>query len=231
MGNRTTVYGGWRTNNQYYRVMAIEIVRMINKPIASNCFLIFDLEINHNCLVVDPGSECADELNDKLLELGLYPEYILLTHEHFDHIWGCNFLIETYHSKIICSSVCSAAIQNPKRNHSLFYNQKPFKVPAADICLEEIGFEWKWNEKEFHFFMAEGHTDAGVCFRIENFLFTGDTLLKDLRTVTKLFCGSKEKLMITIDKIRELQKQGYLVCPGHGDCFELDNYDLNKALS
>ena len=182
--------------------MALKVVRIINQPVTSNCFLLYDREVNNDCLVVDPGSEYPDELEQLLKDLNLYPKYILLTHEHFDHIWGCNYLVEKYHSKIICSVLCSEAIQDAKRNHSLFYNQKAFQVPAADICIEDIGFNWNWN----------------------------DTLLKDLRTVTKLFCGSKEKLVVTINRIKRLQGKGFYVYPGHGDGFDLDNYDLNKAL-
>lgn len=210
--------------------MALEVVRIVNKPVSSNCFLIFDREVGCDCCVIDPGSECSDDLETKLVELGIYPKYVILTHEHFDHIWGCNFLIEKYHSTIISSSVCSEAIQDAKRNHSLFYNQKAFTVPAADVYVEDIAFCWNWNGRNVRFFIAEGHTSAGICFSIESFLFTGDTLLKDLRTVTKLFCGSKERLLVTIDEIRKLQGLGYYVYPGHGDGFELDGYDLDKAL-
>ena len=81
------------------------------------------------------------------------------------------------------------------------------------------------------FFLAPGHSDGGICMTAGSYLFTGDTLLQGLRTVTKLYCGSKEKLGHTLDKIRELQGKGYLVCPGHGECFPLDGYDLSKALS
>ena len=83
--------------------MALKVVRIINQPVTSNCFLLYDREVNNDCLVVDPGSEYPDELEQLLRDLNLYPKYILLTHEHFDHIWGCNYLVEKYHSKIICS--------------------------------------------------------------------------------------------------------------------------------
>ena len=53
--------------------------------------------------------------------------------------------------------------------------------------------------------------------------------MKDLKTVTKLFCGSKDKLVVTIDQIKKLQGEGLRVYHGHGDCFDLDSYDLNKA--
>lgn len=210
--------------------MALEVVQIVNEPVASNCFLLFDREVDNDCLVVDPGCENPDTLERKLLELDLFPKFIVLTHEHFDHVWGCNALIQKYHSKIICSAVCSEAIQDAKKNHSVFYNQRGLVLPAADICIEDINFQWEWHNLDLLFFITEGHTNAGICFVVGNYLFTGDTLIKGIRTVTKLYCGSKEKLVVSIEKIKTMQGKGLRVCPGHGDEFDLDTYDLNKAL-
>ena len=57
--------------------MALEVVRVINEPVSSNCFLLFNREVNNDCLVVDPGSEYPDTLDRKLLELGLVPKIIV----------------------------------------------------------------------------------------------------------------------------------------------------------
>ena len=42
--------------------MALEIIRVVNEPVSSNCFLLFDREVNNDCLVVDPGCEIPDVL-------------------------------------------------------------------------------------------------------------------------------------------------------------------------
>ena len=107
--------------------MALEIIRVINEPVSSNCFLLFDREVNNDCLVVDPGCEIPDVLDRKLSELRLCPKFIVLTHEHFDHVWGCNALVQKYHAQIICSTICSEAIQDAKKNHSMFYNLTSFR--------------------------------------------------------------------------------------------------------
>ena len=49
-----------------------------------NCYIIHD-EKSTSCCVIDPGYE-ADTILDKLSELGLTLEAILLTHGHFDHV-------------------------------------------------------------------------------------------------------------------------------------------------
>ena len=61
-------------------------------------------------------------------------------------------------------------------------------------------------------------------------LFTGDTLIKDLRTVTKLPTGSVVELQESIELFKSMQGKGYKVYPGHGALFELDGYDLELMI-
>ena len=60
-------------------------------------------------------------------------------------------------------------------------------------------------------------------------MFSGDTLIKDIRTVTKLKTGSKEKLSVSLRLIEKEKGQGLMVYPGHEDLFSLDDYDLSKS--
>lgn len=61
-------------------------------------------------------------------------------------------------------------------------------------------------------------------------LFTGDTLIKDLHTVTKLTTGSVAKLRVSMELLSSLQGKGYAVYPGHGEVFELDGYNLELMM-
>ena len=65
-------------------------------------------------------------------------------------------------------------------------------------------------------------------FVIDKYVITGDLLIKDLKTVTKLKSAKKEELPAVVDLLQNLKGRGLIVLAGHGDCFELDNYDLNK---
>ena len=86
--------------------------------------------------------------------LRLIPEYIILTHEHFDHIWGCNYLVNKYSTRIICSKQCAFAIRDAKRNHSLFYNQKGFIISKVDILLEDVQFKFLWEGYDFELLLT-----------------------------------------------------------------------------
>ena len=210
--------------------MALELLRIENEPVNSNCFILFDKVVGLRCVVVDPGSENCAVIDMVLEKNKLIPEYIILTHEHFDHIWGCNYLVNKYSTRIICSKQCAFAIRDAKRNHSLFYNQKGFIISKVDILLEDVQFKFLWEGYDIYFENARGHTNAGVFFKIDHYLFTGDTLIKGIRTGTKLYTGSRSELIDTLEVIEKMKGKKMVVCPGHGECFELDTYDMKLAL-
>lgn len=209
----------------------LTIHQIINTPIPSNCFVIFDKAVGRDCIVVDPGSEDNSQLYRYLEKEQLIPEYIFLTHEHFDHCWGVNDFRDRYPMvKLVCSRICSDAIQSGKKNYSVFHQQPGFEIKPADIVLDDISWQLAWNGKEIKFYLAQGHSAAGIVFFIDNYVFTGDTLIKGIKTVTKLKTASKEKLKETLSLLEAEKGKRLVVCPGHGEMFELDDYDLEKAL-
>lgn len=63
----------------------ISVQRIINIPIPSNCFVLYNKVKGKNCVIVDPGGKSVAELFAFLDKEDLQPQYIILTHEHFDH--------------------------------------------------------------------------------------------------------------------------------------------------
>lgn len=205
----------------------LEIKQIVNVPKSSNCFVLFDKAVGNSCIVVDPGSEDNSYLYQYLENEKLFPEYIILTHEHFDHCWGVNGIRETYPDvKLVCSQICSEAIQDKKKNYSVFHQQPGFDLQPADIVLEDVGWMVSWNGYQIRFEPAQGHSAAGIIIFIDKYVFTGDTLIKDIKTVTKLKTASKEKLKDSLLMLENEKGKGLIVCPGHGEIFELDGYNL-----
>ena len=208
----------------------LQVKLIKNHPIDSNCYVIYDKAFGGDCVIVDPGSEDCSRLYEFLASEELSPKYIILTHEHFDHCWGVNQLRNNYTNvKLICSSECSVAIQSRKKNYSVFYQQPGFDVEAADIEVESNDLLLNWYKYSISFITAQGHTASGILFSIEKYLFTGDELINGIKTVTKLKTGSKDKLVETVYNLKSLQGKQLTVCPGHGDLFDLDGYDLNNV--
>ncbi len=201
----------------------------INKPVTSNCYVLYDKSFGSECVIVDPGSKNVYELIGFLEEKDLKPKYIILTHEHFDHCWGVNDLVLRYDVPVICSALCGECIKHEKRNCSVFYeNTEAFVIDTETISVESLSFVLPFGSDEIKFLMTPGHTDASISFTIGKCLFTGDAMIKNMRTVTKLPTGSRTKLKDTIEMYRKLQGEGYKVCAGHGESFLLDEYDVTS---
>lgn len=208
----------------------LSVQQILNTPIASNCFVVYDKAVGTDCFIVDPGSEKNEGLYKFLAAEGLIPKYIVLTHEHFDHCWGVNDLRNHFlNAKLVCRASCSVAIQDKKKNYSVFYQQPGFDIKVADLIIENIDWQLEWNDSLIKFYMAEGHTTSGIIFRIDNYVFTGDELIKGVKTVTKLKTGSKEKLKESVKMLSDfnLENGDLMVCPGHGEMFLLKDYFSN----
>jgi glyoxylase-like metal-dependent hydrolase (beta-lactamase superfamily II) len=211
--------------------MSIEIITIKNNPVDSNCYLIFDKDINNKCPIVDPGSKDASFIENEIESHGLGPDLIFLTHEHFDHVWGCNALAGKYGVITYGSSVCLENMQSKRLNCSRFYDDTGFEVNVPAKPVETDGKMMYWNGYELNFYHTPGHSDASICFSIGDNLFTGDTLIYGLKTVTNILSGSKEKLKLSLKMLKGLQGMRYTVYPGHGEVFELGTYNLDKILN
>jgi len=209
----------------------LTVHQIINEPVPSNCYVLYDKEVGRECVVVDPGSKSNGSLFSFFQKEGIYPIYVILTHEHFDHCWGVNELQDRFSIPIVCSAICRDYISLEKRNCSVFYDyNERFVITGKSVTVESLNGVLPFAGAEFHFLFTPGHSIASVCLLFQKCLFTGDTLIKDLRTVTKLPTGSVEKLKESLNAIEKLRGMDITVYPGHGESFSLDGYSLDKAL-
>lgn len=208
--------------------MDYSIKTIKNNPIDSNCYIVYELH-NKNCFVIDPGCQNTSELISFILDKHLKLDFLILTHEHFDHIWGVNDLKKIFKTKIICSSACAENISSSKKNMSVFYNQIGFSIKNVDLLLEELDWKLFWNNTNIRFFKAEGHSHGSICIYFNDIMFTGDTLIKGEKTVTKLVGGSKLALCKTLDKIFNFDPET-IIFPGHGTSFTLKDVSINDYL-
>lgn len=198
----------------------IRIDKLINHPISSNCFIIWEENdaFGNECILIDPGSKQPDILMEFLTERNLIPHYIFITHEHFDHIWGVNYLRERYPNVLLVShEYASLNIGNSKKNLSLFYDGVGFEVRGADILVSEFK-SILWNQHLIELLATPGHSQGGMCIRIGEYLFVGDLILKDVAPVVKLPGANIHLLKQSVDLIKSKYNEENLVLKcGHGE--------------
>ncbi len=208
------------------------VERIKNEPVDSNCYVVYCEQLS-SCIVVDPGTESCDLLLTFLSRHQIMPEFIIITHSHFDHIWGVNKVRKHYPLvQVICNLTCNAKIIDSKKNLSLFYDKVGFSLRSADLFIENLNFELKWKDLKVIFMNTPGHSDCSISFKINQYLFSGDLFLKDIPTITKLPGGSKQKLKETTLFFKEtFSNKGMLVMPGHGDSYRFDSESFNIHLN
>lgn len=203
--------------------MPLTIKTIVNNPISSNCHIIYD-NLKKRGLVIDPGSKDTAELFSFINNNKIIVDYVILTHEHFDHIWAADKL----NALVLCTSECKKLIKDKRQNLSFYFNQVGFELNVETQSIECIEYKLDWCGFHIVFYKNGAHSPGGLMFVIDRYIVTGDFLIKNIKTVTKLKFAKKEDLLLGEKWLREQQGKNLIVLAGHGDCFRLDDYDLNK---
>ena len=198
------------------------VKRFINQLMSSNCYVVSD-EVTKSCIIIDPGSEKSKREIEYIESIQLKPVYIILTHEHSDHTWGCNALIDKYDVKLICSEACKKELPVSLQSYFRLYYDDPFYfyvVKRVDITIEELNYELTWAGHHVMFISTPGHSRGSICFTIDKILFTGDTIMQCKPFLNKRD-GSKIDYVQSVEKIHNFFNSSTHVYPGHADIFLL----------
>lgn len=180
----------------------IKVYKVYPEGFASNSYIV--TADDATCAVID----CAQpRVWDKCVQLGLKPACVLLTHGHYDHIGGCA-LFAANGVPVYCSEEEAAHMFTPEYT-SLGYAVSPFKVNAIrGNSINQAGISFK-------VISTPGHTSGGVCYLVEDQLFTGDTLFCGSVGRTDLPTGSGSALVASVKKLYAIEGDCKLYC-GHG---------------
>lgn len=195
----------------------------------SNCYIVWD-DVTMGALVIDPASEHSLREIEYLTRLGLRLDYILLTHEHTDHTWGVNALLDKYEAKVICSENCKENL--PKAGNTyfrLYYERKDYTyaVKQVNYTTEQLDNHLRWYDHHIKFILSPGHSMGSVCIDIDGNLFTGDTIMQYKAYVNKRN-GDFELYKQSVKEIIDKYSQETTIYPGHGLSFLLKDKDSIK---
>jgi hydroxyacylglutathione hydrolase len=194
----------------------IRVQSFVNTPIDSITYIISNSK-NSEALVIDPGTENDERIIYYLTENNFDLKFIFLTHEHFDHILGVNYLRFKFQNvKVISSEKTSERLSNPKKNLSVFHNQINLVVNKSEMLVKEGGL--RILGLNFEVFETPGHTDSSICLKFKNLFFSGDFLLSSTRIVTNLPTGSKNQYQESVNK-NSNKLNGLTIFPGHGEIY------------
>ncbi len=193
----------------------------LGHEIFANCYLLVDEKTGESA-IVDPAY-FNDEIADAFDEAGMGElKYILLTHGHFDHIFGVHGLKEATGAQVVIHKDDADFLLDPEK--SLAKNNFPEQqLPVeSDIILND-GDELFLGEEKITVVSTPGHTMGSVCYIIDNdrVIVSGDTLFCMTAGRTDLYGGNEEMMIDSLKKLIALEGD-YRVLPGHNRETTLD---------
>ncbi|MGQ0842668.1 MAG: MBL fold metallo-hydrolase [Sporichthyaceae bacterium] len=192
----------------------------------TNCYVLATAP-GEQCVVVDPGIDVVEQLDQTLREHNLQPVAVVLTHGHIDHIASVT---------PVCGARGIAAWIHPGDRELLVDPSKGFGPGSMAM----FGGKLDWTEPDdvrllednavvelaglrFTVDHAPGHTPGSVMFRLDipvdepqQLLISGDVLFQGSIGRTDLPGGSYEQMLNSLaTKVLPLPDNTY-VLPGHG---------------
>lgn len=192
----------------------IKIGRLTLGVCQTNCYFLYR-EGQKEVVFVDPADK-GDSIYEALQEKGFVVAGILLTHGHFDHIWGAEKLRELSGAKIYAldaeEALCLDAGLNVSKMAGRACTVKPDilvkdgeEITVAGICCKVIA--------------TPGHTGGSCCYYVEEagFLVSGDTLFQESVGRTDFPTGSMSEIVRSIKEKLFCLPPDTKVYPGHGE--------------
>ena len=197
-------------------------------PWGTNCY-VAATGPGTECVVVDPGKDATEGVQQVVREHNLKPVAVLVTHGHVDHMWCVAPVAGGYDA---------TAWIHPEDRHLL---TDPMAGMAADTAAMLLGSKHEFAEPErveeladgqalelagleFTVDHTPGHTRGSVTFRtpyaereVSEIMFAGDLLFAGSIGRTDLPGGDHPTMLRSLrDKVLPL-RDDIVVLPGHGE--------------
>lgn len=188
-------------------------------PLSSNCYIVSD---SNGKTVVFDVCERGKEIYEYIKERGLCVVCVIITHAHFDHIYGLTEFVNAAENDgkdipVYIHTADAPAMRSREKNLSSPLFGVPYEYTGI---LNEVsdGDEIKVGNMTFSVMSTPGHTVGSACYinNSEKVIFSGDVLFEGSIGRTDFPGGDMGKMKESLSKLMELD-DSYRVYSGHGE--------------
>jgi hydroxyacylglutathione hydrolase len=159
--------------------------------------------ITGEAVLIDPGTE-YDTIAQALSKTGAVLKGILLTHHHADHTqlasrFAKNFQVPVYMSRI---------------------EQEFYQFDCLNLLPVEPDTLFAVSSLDIFAYDTPGHTRGGTCFRIGEYLFTGDTVFVEGCGICSGAGADPVEMYNSLQKLKIQIPEDTIIYPGH--CYGIE---------
>jgi glyoxylase-like metal-dependent hydrolase (beta-lactamase superfamily II) len=191
----------------------------------TNCYVVAS-QRNAECIIIDPGFNCADQVAEIVRDNNLKPVATLLTHGHLDHMWSVVPVAKGYDIPAYIHASDKYLLADPMAGISA-ETVATLSESLVGVSFVEPSEVIEFNSRtkisiagiEIDLIPAPGHTAGSTIFQINDdsqTVFTGDVLFAGAIGRTDLPGGSLDQMNETLRSVILPLPDGSRVLPGHG---------------
>lgn len=195
----------------------MKLIKLTVGPMDNNCYILASEQ--GNGFVIDPGAE-ADTILQAIEDNHIALRSILLTHGHFDHIGAVRDVHRETGADIIVSQQDAEMLIAPEKNGGIRFAQNDYRYNLSDLPIEQLvngGEDITLDEITVQVISTPGHTKGSVVYKVDDMLFTGDTLFAGTIGIVTAYGGSLAEELASVKRLAENLEGDYAVFPGHGE--------------
>lgn len=140
---------------------------------------------------------------------------VLLTHVHYDHIYGLPKLMELFpEMKVYTNDFGKMALGDERLNFSKYhYDSIIIESENVTVCDEGTEIEL-FDGVAAKVYYTPGHNPSCLTYEVGEYLFTGDAYIPGVKVVTTFKGGDKMQAAESVERIKSLA-EGKVICAGH----------------
>lgn len=177
----------------------------------ANCYIVGS-DSTKEAAIIDPGAD-FNRIDKRIIELGLKPKIIILTHAHGDHIGAVTDFVNKYGTKVYIHKEDAEMLRDGSKNFTKALTGKSISI-IADVELKDND-EIKLGDLNFEIIHTPGHTRGGICIKVGNIMMTGDTLFNKSIGRTDFPGGSFDEIINSIKEKIFKYNDDTIIYPGH----------------